>query len=84
MHFYQSYTIENDLKILAKQLACLRVDTAEATIMTEREFRELEVQIARYRILEREVTDPLAGRLLHSIVLELEADLKAKRERSDS
>jgi len=52
--------------------------------MTEREFRELEVEIARYRILEREVTDPLAGRLLHTIVLELEADLKAKRERSVS
>jgi hypothetical protein len=57
---------------------------AEGTSMTEREFRELEVEIARYRILEREVTDPLAGRLLHTIVLELEADLKTKRERSVS
>jgi len=56
----------------------------EGTSMTEREFRELEVEIARYRILEREVTDPLAGRLLHTIVLELEADLKTKRERSVS
>jgi hypothetical protein len=45
-------------------------------MMTERQLRELEVQVARYRALEREVTDPLAGYLLHSIVLELEADLQ--------
>jgi len=43
--------------------------------MTERKFREQEVQIARYRLLEREVTDPLAASLLHIIILELEADL---------
>jgi hypothetical protein len=52
--------------------------------MTERQFRELEVQVARYRLLEREVTDPLAGCLLHSIVVELEADLKEKRSRDVS
>jgi hypothetical protein len=45
-------------------------------MMTERKFREQEVQIARYRILEREVTDPLAASLLHIIILELEADLQ--------
>jgi hypothetical protein len=45
-------------------------------MMTERQFREQEVQIARYRLLEREVTDPLAACLLHIIVLELEADLQ--------
>ena len=43
--------------------------------MTQRKFREQEVQIARYRVLEREVTDPLAACLLHVIVEELEADL---------
>ena len=43
-------------------------------MMTERQF--LEVQIARYRFLEREVTDQLAANLLHGIVLELEADLR--------
>ena len=48
--------------------------------MTERQFREQEVQIARYRLLEREVTDPLAACLLHSIVEELEADLRKDRE----
>lgn len=36
-------------------------------------FREQQVRIDRYRVLEREVTDPLAARLLHDIVLELEA-----------
>ena len=45
-------------------------------MMTERKFREQEVQIARYRLLEREVTDPLAACLIHIIILELEADLQ--------
>ena len=45
-------------------------------MMTERKFREQEAQIARYRLLEREVTDPLAASLLHIIILELEADLQ--------
>jgi hypothetical protein len=47
--------------------------------MTERQLREQEVQIARYRHLEREVTDPLAACLLHSIVEELEAELRKER-----
>lgn len=51
----------------------------EGTVMTQRQLRELEIQIARYRLLEREVTDPLAAHLLHIIVLELEAELKIKR-----
>lgn len=41
---------------------------------------EQEVRIARYRLLEREVTDPLAACLLHDIILELEADLQKDRE----
>ncbi|WP_187435737.1 hypothetical protein [Bradyrhizobium hipponense] len=48
--------------------------------MPERQFIEQEVQIARYRLLEREVTDPLAACLLHAIVEELEADLRRDRE----
>jgi hypothetical protein len=48
--------------------------------MTERQFRNLENEIARYRLLEREVTDPLAAGLIHVIILELEADLKKDRE----
>jgi hypothetical protein len=50
-------------------------------MMTERQFRELEVQIARYRLLAREVTDPLAEGLLRSIVVELETDLRAEGNR---
>ena len=41
---------------------------------TERTVTEQEVQIARYRLLEQEVTDPLAAGLLHIIISELEAD----------
>ncbi len=44
--------------------------------MTDTEFREQQVRIARYRCLEREVTDPLAVHLLHSIIEELESDLR--------
>ncbi|MBR0718591.1 hypothetical protein [Bradyrhizobium liaoningense] len=47
--------------------------------MTEQQLREQEVRIARYRLLEREVTDPLAACLLHGIVKELEADLQRDR-----
>ena len=45
--------------------------------MTESESRkERRNQVERYRVLERETTEPLAALLLHDIVLELEADLK--------
>jgi hypothetical protein len=44
-------------------------------MVTEPKFREQEI-LARYRLLEREVTDPLAAGLLHIIILELEADLQ--------
>jgi hypothetical protein len=40
------------------------------------DFRQELIRIARYRDLEREVTDPLALCLLHMIVEELEADLE--------
>jgi hypothetical protein len=49
-------------------------------MITERKFREQEVQIMRYRVLKREVTDPLAASLLHIIILELEADLQNGRK----
>jgi hypothetical protein len=79
--FYCLETIENDPKNLTKQLGRLRVDLSEGTPMTTgRQFREKEIQIARYRLLEREVTDPLAASLLHSIVLELEAVIQKERE----
>jgi hypothetical protein len=42
--------------------------------------QELEEQVMRYREMEREVTDPLAIRLLHGIVEELEAALRQPDE----
>ena len=51
-------------------------------MMTGRKFREQEVQIAHYRLLEPDVTDPLAASLLHIIVLELEAELQTDWETS--
>jgi hypothetical protein len=50
--------------------------------MIESQYKELEVQLERYRILEREVTDPLAECLLHSIVVELETNLRLHFNRS--
>jgi hypothetical protein len=44
--------------------------------MTERQFSKLKTEIARYRLLEQEVTDPLAASLIHVIILELEAELQ--------
>jgi hypothetical protein len=48
--------------------------------MTERQLRKLETEIARYRLLEREVTDPLAASLIHVIISELEAELQEAGE----
>jgi hypothetical protein len=49
-------------------------------MIVQSQLREQEVRIARYRHLEREVTDPLAAYLLHGIIQELEADLRRDRE----
>ena len=51
-------------------------------MIIDRQFKEQEMQVSRYRFLEREVTDPLAALLLRSIVSELEANLQ--REASGS
>jgi hypothetical protein len=48
--------------------------------MTKRRSRDQEVRIARYQLLSREVTDPLATCLLRTIIEELEADLRRDRE----
>ena len=40
------------------------------------DWKERRDRVERYRILEQETTDPLAARLLHDIVLDLEAELK--------
>ena len=39
-------------------------------------WKERRNQVARYRVMEQETTDPLAARLLHDIVLDLEAELE--------
>ena len=45
--------------------------------MTDSEsWKERRNQVARYRAMEQETTDPLAARLLHDIVLDLEAELE--------
>ena len=45
--------------------------------MTDSEYwKERKNMVARYRAMERETTDPLAARLLHDIVLDLEAELE--------
>jgi hypothetical protein len=43
--------------------------------MTSHHLRLQEVEIARYRFLEKAVTDPLAASLLHCIIEDLEAHL---------
>ena len=49
--------------------------------MTDSEsWKERRNQVERYRILARETTDPMAARLLHDIVLDLEAELEGSRE----
>jgi hypothetical protein len=47
----------------------------------DEEQAERDQKLMRYRILEREVTDPLAAGLLRQIVSELEARLPNKDER---
>lgn len=51
--------------------------------MDEEEQQALEDQIMRYRLMRRDLTDPLALGLLRDIVSELEAALQALSEKSD-
>ena len=45
--------------------------------MTDSEsWKERRNQVARYRVMEQETTDPLAARLLRDIVLDLEAEFE--------
>ena len=44
--------------------------------MTDSEsWKERRNQVARYRVMAQETTDPLAARLLNDIILDLEAEL---------
>jgi len=44
-------------------------------------WKERRNRVERYRVLARETTDPIAARLLHDIVLELEAELQRPPQR---
>lgn len=52
--------------------------------MDDQEKLELQDQITRYRMMERDVTDPLALCLLHDIIAELEAALQDPNEYRDT
>jgi hypothetical protein len=70
-------TISNGLKIFIETSGRPAGHPAGGPDMTiDDHFKLEQVRIARYRNLEREVTDPLAQCLLHMIVEELEEDLE--------
>ncbi|MET4423249.1 hypothetical protein [Bradyrhizobium sp. RT3a] len=46
----------------------------------DEEQQDLQDQIMRYRMMERDATDPLARGLIQDIVAELEAALQAPNE----
>jgi hypothetical protein len=52
--------------------------------MTDSERKERRDQVERFRVLQRETTEPLAALLLHDIVLELEAESKGDPSTLDS
>ena len=48
----------------------------DITMTDSESWKERRNQVERYRVLARETTDPIASRLLHDIVLDLEAELE--------
>jgi hypothetical protein len=52
----------------------------DGTMTDSESWKERRNQVERYRILARETTDPIAARLLHDIVLDLEADLEGSSQ----
>ena len=53
----------------------LGAEDGDITMADSYVWQELRDRLARYKAMEREVTDPLAAGLLHDIVSELEWDL---------
>jgi hypothetical protein len=49
----------------------------------DRDWKERRDRVERYRILAQETTDPIAARLLHDIVLDLEAELGGSPQSGD-
>ncbi len=52
----------------------------DITMTDSESWKERRNQVERYRILAQETTDPIAARLLHDIVLDLEAELEGSPE----
>jgi hypothetical protein len=48
----------------------------DLTMTDSESWKERRNQVERYRVMQQETTDPLAARLLHDIVLDLEAQLE--------
>jgi hypothetical protein len=48
----------------------------DITMTDSESWKERRNQLARYRVMEQETSDPLAARLLRDIVLDLEAELE--------
>jgi hypothetical protein len=48
----------------------------DITMTDSESWKERRNQVARYRVMQQETTDPLAARLLRDIVLDLEAELE--------
>jgi hypothetical protein len=46
----------------------------------DRDWKERRDRVERYRILAQETTDPIAARLLHDIVLDLEAEVEGSSQ----
>jgi hypothetical protein len=53
----------------------------DITMTDSESWKERRNQVERYRILAQETTDPIAARLLHDIVLDLEAELEGSSQR---
>ena len=67
----------NNSQIRGANVPVLGVRAWGDIIMTDSEnWKERRNQVARYRAMEQETTDPLAARLLRDIVLDLEAELE--------
>jgi hypothetical protein len=51
----------------------------DITMTDSEKWKERRDQVARYRVMEQEATDPLAAGLLRDIVSDLEADMDERR-----
>jgi hypothetical protein len=74
---YLTDICRNNSRIRWTDVPALGVRAWGDITMTDSEgWKERRNQVARYRVMEHETTDPLAARLLHDIVLDLEAEFE--------